>query len=179
MRFFNFPQIILRVLFIKHILSLILHSLSIFISFFPSFDYEERHEKGCEEQTNSIKKKCPICIVSFVHLHINISTLKIAQLPRAVDIDAEAGIDAEASRIFRLWRFSLRLALRNASKVEATWWTVRHQTWRSPVSVDHISAEGQNSPNEAPEMIGAPANAEHSFIAIATRSTLARSDSTW
>ena len=37
----------------------------------------------------------------------------------------------DAPWIFLLWHFSLRLAKRESSKVETTWWMVRRQVWRS------------------------------------------------
>ena len=44
---------------------------------------------------------------------------------------------AEALWIFILRGFPLRLAMRESSKVETTWWTVQRQARRSAASVDH------------------------------------------
>ena len=55
--------------------------------------------------------------------------------PRRLQLKVWSDIPAEAPSIFLLRRLSLRLAPRESSKVETTWWTMQHQAWWSVASI--------------------------------------------
>ena len=58
-------------------------------------------------------------------------------LPQRLQLKVLSCMTVETPWIFLLWRFSLKLALRESSKVKTTWWTMRCKAWRSAASVDH------------------------------------------